>query len=207
MDNKTKKSTGNQISSKDNVILHLSDLHFGYDENQQKKADREIVLKELIDILSQQESDWKPTIVCISGDIAWSAKKSDYKAAGKWFKKLFKTLDITNENVVICPGNHDVNRNEASYIPRPKDPKEADETLKVPIAGFFDKPFSEYMKLYKQIGVPPLIFLHFTQINDWSLNCYRSESLCLFYLLFPLLNYEEPGVQLTPAAVIRGTVQ
>ena len=47
MDNKTKKSTGNQISSKDNVILHLSDLHFGYDENQQKKADREIVLKEL----------------------------------------------------------------------------------------------------------------------------------------------------------------
>ena len=158
MDNKTKKSTGNQISSKDNVILHLSDLHFGYDENQQKKADREIVLKELIDVLSQQESDWKPTIVCISGDIAWSAKKSDYKAAGKWFKKLFKTLDITNENVVICPGNHDVNRNEASYIPRPKDPKEADETLKVPIAGFSDKPFSEYMKLYKQIGVPPLNF-------------------------------------------------
>lgn len=158
MDNKTKKSTGNQISSKDNVILHLSDLHFGYDEKEQKKADREIVLKELIDVLSKLRLDWKPTIVCISGDIAWSAKKLDYKAAGKWFEKLFKTLDITNENVVICPGNHDVNRHEASYICRPKNPKEADEVLKVPISSLYNKPFNEYMNFYKQIGIPPLNF-------------------------------------------------
>jgi calcineurin-like phosphoesterase family protein len=157
MDNKTKKFTGKQISSKDNVILHLSDLHFGYDKNEQKKADREIVLKELIDVLSQQESDWKPTIVCISGDIAWKAKNSDYKAAEEWINKLLHTLDIELNNVIISPGNHDVNQDKV-YIAHTKDPKKADNTLRVPVAGFFKDHFREYIKFYKKTGIPPLSF-------------------------------------------------
>ena len=41
-----------------------------------------------------------------------------------------------------------------------------------------------------------LVFFIILHLNYLSLNCCRIESLCLFYLLFSLLNYEEPGVQL-----------
>ena len=77
----------------DQVILHLSDLHFGWnDSSPQKCAERKSALNNLITRLSQLEVHWKPTIVVISGDIGWSGKRGDYELAQEWIERLLSSL-------------------------------------------------------------------------------------------------------------------
>ena len=104
-------------SSSDYVnVLHLSDLQFGITAKLSKKGSvairkREIVLeKKLLNFLQNEiPTDWKPDIVVISGDLAWSATKSDYEKFGKWLKKLLDVLGVPIQNVILCTGNHDIN--------------------------------------------------------------------------------------------------
>ena len=49
------------------VILHISDLHFS--SNEKKKREKENIMNSLIDVLKQLETEWKPNIICVSGDI------------------------------------------------------------------------------------------------------------------------------------------
>ena len=72
-----------------NVILHLSDLHFGYNLDEQAKAERKNALDNLISIISKQDPDWKPTIICITGDIAMKASSQDYSEAKTWLVGYF----------------------------------------------------------------------------------------------------------------------
>ena len=51
----------------DNIILHLSDLHFSTKLSGIDKVNSDSVLEELTEIL--KTVDWKPTIICITGDI------------------------------------------------------------------------------------------------------------------------------------------
>ena len=97
-------------------VLHLSDLQFGITAKLSKKGSvairkREIVLeKKLLNFLQNEiPTDWKPDIVVISGDLAWSATKSDYEKFGKWLKKLLDVLGVPIQNVILCTGNHDIN--------------------------------------------------------------------------------------------------
>lgn len=97
-------------------ILHLSDLQFGITtELSGKEAvaiqGRELVLEEtLLDYLkSEIPVDWRPDIIVISGDLAWSGSKGDYKKFGNWLKKLLGKLEVPIKNVILCTGNHDIN--------------------------------------------------------------------------------------------------
>ena len=64
------------------VILHLSDLHFGYDGGQ--AARRENALRELVKTVAELDQAWLPSVVCISGDIAMYARDPEYDQAAKW---------------------------------------------------------------------------------------------------------------------------
>ena len=97
-------------------ILHLSDLQFGITAESSGKdvvaiQKREIVLEEKLLHHLQREipKDWSPDIIVISGDLAWSATKSDYEKFGHWLKKLLDVLKIPIQNVILCTGNHDIN--------------------------------------------------------------------------------------------------
>ena len=69
------------------VILHLSDLHFGAEKGNASGPDvRDVVLRSLIDCIKTQPQEWHPEIVCISGDIGYAGKESDYAAAAEWLK-------------------------------------------------------------------------------------------------------------------------
>lgn len=96
-------------------ILHLSDLQFGITARLSGKdevaiRERELVLeKKLLSHLQNKiPRDWMPDIIVISGDLAWSASKSDYKRFGNWLKKLLGVLHVPIQNVILCTGNHDI---------------------------------------------------------------------------------------------------
>src|ERR1700722_5990492 len=137
------------------VILHLSDLHFGCDKSDSERAARALALEGLNAAVLKLPPEWKPTIVCISGDIAYKGLASEYEEAAVWLTNLLKDLDIRPDHVVICAGNHDIDRNAVAYD-RPKDAAQADHMLAVPIDAKYEMPFQAYVAFAQAFGIQPL---------------------------------------------------
>lgn len=124
-------------------VLHISDLHFGINAmgSSGKKAEyekimagrQEVLFNSLIHTLKEKVPyEWKPDVIAISGDIAWSAKKEEYERFHQSFlEPLLEALNLKNERVIAVPGNHDIDRN---YVAR------AGHRLVAPIKG---KPYEE----------------------------------------------------------------
>ena len=148
------KSNECNIGNRAPVILHLSDLHFGYDEGLQGYARRKIVLDELIKVVSTQPDGWHPSIICITGDVAMRATVSDYEEAQKWLVRLMEATEIGCENVVICPGNHDVDRKVADGYAPPLDSKVADRLLSYDHFTKHREPFKKFVSFCKKAGIP-----------------------------------------------------
>ena len=65
-------------------VLHLSDLHFGYGEDATASAQRALALEGLVRELGGLESEWRPQILVISGDLTWQGKPAGYTKLGEW---------------------------------------------------------------------------------------------------------------------------
>jgi len=84
-------------------ILHIADLHARVDR------EREMALR--FDALARDVSAGpKVHIIALTGDIAFSGKPEQYNLAVKHLSALCKRLGVRQSSVVICPGNHDVDR-------------------------------------------------------------------------------------------------
>jgi predicted MPP superfamily phosphohydrolase len=97
-------------------ILHLSDLHIKPKED----FDRSVVLDPLIKRVEEDlRSGLKPEIVVVTGDVAYSGKKSEYKLAKVFFDDLLEALKLHTDKLFIVPGNHDMDFKEypGSYMP------------------------------------------------------------------------------------------
>ncbi|MDR2032482.1 MAG: metallophosphoesterase, partial [Azoarcus sp.] len=140
------------------VILHLSDMHFGRDGTHRAKQDnRKLCLEDLLKQLRKLEEGWKPTIICMTGDVGWKGAASDYDEAKKWLDELLAACGLTYEKVMLCPGNHDVNRAIAENQPRPDSAEEADEVLGA-MEGYLQEPFKAYIAFCESTGIPSLNF-------------------------------------------------
>lgn len=109
------------------VILHISDLHFGIENDKSEKTkyvrirQREII-DSLINTLCDDKTvpkNWKPDVIVISGDIAWSGQDSEYQLYKESFvKPLTTALGISDDYIITCPGNHDIIRDNVEEISR-----------------------------------------------------------------------------------------
>ncbi|WP_144412134.1 metallophosphoesterase [Paenibacillus riograndensis] len=73
------------------VILHLSDLHFGSERgNVSKIAKRALCLNNLLECIKERPPEWQPTLICISGDIGYSGSAEDYVEASDWLSRLLE---------------------------------------------------------------------------------------------------------------------
>lgn len=142
-------------------ILHLSDLHFGMEPTEKIPStavnQRNLTLKKLVDTLKSLDNDWKPQIVAISGDIGWKGKTEDYDKAGEWLRdKLLPALELTTDDLVICPGNHDIDRKMTLGMFHPPSSEIADEWLKLENLENFVRPFESFVKFCNDMGISPL---------------------------------------------------
>lgn len=89
-------------------ILHISDLHFGSKNiKPEPKRRRKETIQAFFRDFNRIPEDWRPQIIAITGDLAWSGRSEEYSEFNEFLSDL---LDITNlavENVICCPGNHD----------------------------------------------------------------------------------------------------
>src|SRR5215218_683599 len=84
------------------TVLHLSDLHFGAEED-------ETVWNALLKHVKTMQP--RPSAALISGDVVDTPKVSFFKRADKFLLALSHALGGTEPNYVgnvfMCPGNHD----------------------------------------------------------------------------------------------------
>ncbi len=136
-------------------ILHLSDLHFGYDRDTTAKQARSEVLNGLVKIAK----DLQPQLLVISGDLTYQGKEQGYTELADWLtNKLFAATGLKPEDCVICPGNHDLDRNETMGIPI--DSVAAADKLLRPekLDRHLAPPFHRFQKFANAFGiVPPVL--------------------------------------------------
>ena len=129
------------------VILHLTDLHFGWSSTPDDLARRRRCLDSLVKslrTLGNEQPEWKPTLVVISGDIGWKGVAADYQQAQQWLSQLLSEIGVTPDNVLACPGNHDINRLATRGIAVPPTAVEADDFLRPPLLPSYTGTFSAY---------------------------------------------------------------
>lgn len=160
------------------VILHLSDLHFGWDGTELQGTDRTLALNGLLQCLRELAPEWKPNILTITGDIAWKGEQSDYKESKLWLQKLLEATELSTEALFLCPGNHDLKRSLAKTNSRPSTAKEADEVLSSKnVPEHFQKPFEDYISFCCEMGLHPY------KIGDIELYLFGSRTLGEFNVI------------------------
>lgn len=93
-------------------IAHLSDFHFGITP----ALDEDIVLPGLVACLMKDSAEYGDiSLVAITGDIAYSGRPLEYERATSWIRgTLLKKLGLQDTDLVMVPGNHDVDRTAIS---------------------------------------------------------------------------------------------
>lgn len=104
--------------------LHISDLHF----RKNQEYDRDVVLKSFVDSLPTLTlRAGQPQLLIVSGDVAHAGKKEEYEQATIFFDKLLAKLSLTRRELLVVPGNHDVDRERGrGFIRTLTSNKEAD---------------------------------------------------------------------------------
>ena len=88
---------GNMGSDDRVVILHLTDLHFGRDQDENELTARNLALTALLNEVASLDDDWKPTVVCVTGDMANKGRATEYELAARWIGKLQAALCVPAE--------------------------------------------------------------------------------------------------------------
>lgn len=90
-------------------FIHLSDIHFNKDSEDNYDIDKDLRNEIVQDIISNAKltlQDINGILIC--GDIAFSGKVEEYKVAKIFLNQICESLGIPNESVYCVPGNHDV---------------------------------------------------------------------------------------------------
>jgi hypothetical protein len=139
------------------VILHITDVHFSVESTHDADS-RTLALKKLGDTIAGQPKEWHPSIICLTGDLAYRGKREEYGLAGEWLATLMNQFGLSKESLFICAGNHDVDRDRAGQLARPGFAMEADKVLAFPpVSAPYAEVFRAYSEWAKQFGIRPYL--------------------------------------------------
>lgn len=94
-------------------VLHLSDLHFGTPEQARMWH------SQLVSDLKYEVKPHGLMAVVVSGDVGNRAEPAEYDAARNFLLDLAGEFNLSPHQLILVPGNHDVNweRSERAYVP------------------------------------------------------------------------------------------
>lgn len=98
------------------TFVHFSDIHFGQEKGGETIVNddvRDMVVHDLKNICESMPNRMASGVL-VTGDIAYSGKEHEYKAAGEWLDKVTAAIKCDRESVQVVPGNHDIDRDEIS---------------------------------------------------------------------------------------------
>ncbi|MGI0466978.1 metallophosphoesterase family protein [Serratia marcescens] len=98
---------------KGEFIIWLSDIHFDngggkhafpMQDNHQQKC----LSSRVVDLANKYSNGNKCAGLAISGDLTWQSQSEGFEQAAKFIKDVSSSLSLTRDDIIICPGNHDV---------------------------------------------------------------------------------------------------
>ncbi|MEA2230441.1 MAG: hypothetical protein QOD83_257 [Solirubrobacteraceae bacterium] len=107
------------MAAQDSItLLHLSDMQFGRHHRfgnlsaGDPDARFDTLLTRLVDDLKRlaKNPGIQPQVIVVSGDLAEWGMRSEFSDALEFLERLSESLGVPRRNVVVVPGNHDVNR-------------------------------------------------------------------------------------------------
>jgi len=129
-------------------ILHLSDIHFGrhHVESEIEREplyldnDYESELNKIIEDLKILKNKGAPIdYILITGDLTETSSPNEYKTLKKFLSGIINFAKINKRNVLLIPGNHDVNRNLCQSA----------RLRAQALNEKFEKPYFEKFEIYK----------------------------------------------------------
>jgi len=94
----------------DLVLVHISDIHFKASAGGVQDRNKDLRNQLLNDLRRQRTHLRKYDAIVVTGDIAFAGKRDEFNIASKWLDVLREHLDMSEENILVIPGNHDVDR-------------------------------------------------------------------------------------------------
>lgn len=138
-------------------FLHLSDMHFGISQNgsedETESAIRSNYMDELAGIIYTVSQNKRIDFILITGDIAWKAAAGDYRKAENWLKNVMRRCGISSDRLLLCPGNHDVEREDVEALKFPADQKTADKYLRVEKLDRLQLRFEQYIEFFHHMNL------------------------------------------------------
>ncbi|MFM7836651.1 MAG: hypothetical protein ACKPJD_33070, partial [Planctomycetaceae bacterium] len=86
--------------------------------------------------------------------LGWKGAAADYQLLRDWLDPLLQDLQLGYDSVVVCPGNHDIDRQKARYQARPPGAKDSDDLLGVTIPPQYADCFKEYSAYCDAAKIP-----------------------------------------------------
>lgn len=96
------------------AIVFISDIHYCEDntKSQFQENDNNEYYQKWENFIAniEKKQDIKIKYLVISGDLVETAKRKEYRVLGKILRKFCSKFQIMKENILLIPGNHDINR-------------------------------------------------------------------------------------------------
>lgn len=140
------------VLTRSSYVLHLSDMHFGAGHHQfalpsGPGAVQESLVTLLLRDLEAQFGKMPPAAVILNGDFTWAGTEEEYGWALDLVRGLRSAYDLTPEQLVMVPGNHDIQW-------AVDDEGEYDRTRPVSVAA--DQATRNYRAFYRDVfGLEP----------------------------------------------------
>ena len=96
-------------------FVHLSDIHFGQERDGTLVRHEDVRDELLADCASLRQKIGAASGVLVTGDIASSGKKEEYRNAGEFLDGLTAAIGCKRNTVLVIPGNHDVDLDAIDY--------------------------------------------------------------------------------------------
>jgi Calcineurin-like phosphoesterase len=134
-----------------NAILHITDTHFATGPHrgqhvwrlEGETADDKMTLAEAVGSAIKAAA-CHIGIVIVTGDLTFAGTTDEFEEAAKSLRRLLGLLDLWNDNLVVVPGNHDINWTNATdgaTGPHPSTVQVAPEDAKKNYRSFFSSLF------------------------------------------------------------------
>lgn len=146
------------VESPRSSILHMSDLHFG-EHHGFPLTGGGLGPAPMVDTIARHLSEEHVEIgvIVVSGDLITKGRSETFGDAQEMLERLGTALDVSRENVVIVPGNHDL----------PVDREEEDE----PTRDFgHERDFRNFLRSYRGADIQEIeSVVSVSTPDDWQL--------------------------------------
>ena len=98
------------------IYVHVSDIHFGQERGSEVHVHDDVKQSLITDVegLKTSAGIQRMDGVIVTGDIAFSGKKTEYDRAAQWLDRLTEAIGCDKTDVIVVPGNHDIDRDMIS---------------------------------------------------------------------------------------------